>query len=131
MSFNSAVIEIGNNADNNIDEMNNNIDDNDDDKKIPNNERTTTLYLTKYEKTKILGTRAIQISRKAPIMININNNIIGSGSGGDNNSNNDSKDPIRIAEKELYEKKIPLIIRRYLPDGYYEDWDVNELIICD
>jgi DNA-directed RNA polymerase I, II, and III subunit RPABC2 len=26
-------------------------------------------------------------------------------------------DPLKIAMKELREKKIPLIIRRYLPDG--------------
>jgi len=28
-------------------------------------------------------------------------------------------DPITIAEKELAEKKIPFIIRRYLPDGSF------------
>ena len=26
-------------------------------------------------------------------------------------------------------KKVPIIIRRYLPDGSYEDWSVEELII--
>ena len=26
-------------------------------------------------------------------------------------------------------KKVPIIIRRYLPDGSYEDWAVDELII--
>ena len=28
-------------------------------------------------------------------------------------------DPLQIAIKELNQKKIPLIIRRYLPDGWY------------
>lgn len=28
-------------------------------------------------------------------------------------------------------RKIPIIIRRYLPDGSYEDWGVDELIISD
>lgn len=28
-------------------------------------------------------------------------------------------DPLQIAIKELREKKIPLIVRRYLPDGQY------------
>ena len=28
-------------------------------------------------------------------------------------------DPLQIAIKELREKKIPLIVRRYLPDGWY------------
>lgn len=31
------------------------------DKKIPENERNTTPYMTKYERARILGTRALQI----------------------------------------------------------------------
>lgn len=31
------------------------------DKKIPNDQRITTPYMTKYEKARILGTRALQI----------------------------------------------------------------------
>ena len=31
------------------------------DKKIPEGERTTTPYMTKYERARILGTRALQI----------------------------------------------------------------------
>ena len=38
-------------------------------------------------------------------------------------------DPYKLAEMELSEKKIPFIIRRYLPDGSYEDWRVAELYI--
>jgi DNA-directed RNA polymerase I, II, and III subunit RPABC2 len=38
-------------------------------------------------------------------------------------------DPLQIALKELREKKIPLIIRRYLPDDSYEDWSIDELEI--
>jgi DNA-directed RNA polymerase I, II, and III subunit RPABC2 len=37
-------------------------------------------------------------------------------------------DPLQIAIKELAQRKIPLIIRRYLPDGSFEDWSVSELI---
>lgn len=37
-------------------------------------------------------------------------------------------DPLQIAIKELREKKIPLTVRRYLPDGYYEDWTCEELL---
>lgn len=40
-------------------------------------------------------------------------------------------DPLAIAQKELVAKKIPLIVRRYLPDGSYEDWSVAELITSD
>lgn len=37
-------------------------------------------------------------------------------------------DPLQIAEKELAAKKIPLVVRRFLPDGSYEDWLVSELL---
>jgi DNA-directed RNA polymerase I, II, and III subunit RPABC2 len=37
-------------------------------------------------------------------------------------------DALQIAIKELSQRKIPLIIRRYLPDGSFEDWSVSELI---
>lgn len=30
-------------------------------KKVPNEKRTTTPYMTKYEKARVLGTRALQI----------------------------------------------------------------------
>lgn len=40
-------------------------------------------------------------------------------------------DPLQIAAKELRERKIPIIIRRYLPDGSFEDWGIDELIISD
>lgn len=40
-------------------------------------------------------------------------------------------DPLQIAMKELKERKIPIIIRRYLPDNSYEDWSIQELIIVD
>jgi len=76
-------------------------------------ERITTQYLTKYEKARILGTRALQISMNAPIMVELEGET----------------DPLEIAQKELREKKIPIIIRRYLPDGSYEDWSIEELIV--
>ena len=38
-------------------------------------------------------------------------------------------DPLEIAKKELRFRKIPLMIRRYLPDGSHEDWNVRELTI--
>jgi DNA-directed RNA polymerase I, II, and III subunit RPABC2 len=38
-------------------------------------------------------------------------------------------DALAIANKELREKKIPLIIRRFMPDGTYEDWKVKDLIV--
>ena len=38
-------------------------------------------------------------------------------------------DALEIAEKELHQKCVPFIVRRYLPDGTYEDWPVSDLII--
>ncbi|OJJ57094.1 hypothetical protein ASPSYDRAFT_47393 [Aspergillus sydowii CBS 593.65] len=81
-------------------------------KKIPNEERTTTPYMTKYEKARVLGTRALQISLNAPVLVDLEGET----------------DPLQIAIKELNQKKIPLIVRRYLPDGTYEDWTCEELL---
>ena len=36
--------------------------------------------------------------------------------------------PLQIAMKELREGKIPFTVRRYLPDGSFEDWDVKDLL---
>jgi DNA-directed RNA polymerases I, II, and III subunit RPABC2 len=38
-------------------------------------------------------------------------------------------DPLIIAERELYAKTIPFIVRRYLPNGNYEDWAVDDLVV--
>ena len=78
--------------------------------------RSTTPFLTKYEKARVIGARALQISKNAPILVNLNPG---------------ESDPILIAEKELRESKIPFIIRRFLPDGSYEDWSVRELKLSD
>lgn len=44
---------------------------NENDKKIPDEKRTTTPYMTKYERARVLGTRALQI-RLAPPMCRFN-----------------------------------------------------------
>jgi DNA-directed RNA polymerases I, II, and III subunit RPABC2 len=41
----------------------------------PNEEKVTTKYMTKYEKARILGTRALQISMNAPIMVEADGEI--------------------------------------------------------
>lgn len=75
--------------------------------------RITTKYMTKYERARVLGTRALQIAMCAPLMVELDGEI----------------DPLTIAMKELKARKIPFIIRRYLPDGSFEDWGLDELII--
>lgn len=80
---------------------------------VKKEDRITTPYMTKYERARILGTRALQIAMNAPVLVDIEGET----------------DPLQIAQKELSEKKIPLIVRRYLPDNSYEDWAVDELIV--
>ncbi|OAG29217.1 DNA-directed RNA polymerases I, II, and III subunit RPABC2 [Nematocida displodere] len=74
--------------------------------------RYTSPIMTKFERAKILGIRAQQISMSAPIMVEYG----------------DETDPIEIAKKELREKKTPLIVLRRLPDNTYEKWPVKDLI---
>ncbi len=69
--------------------------------------------LTKYERARIIGVRAIQLSNGATPMINVDN------------INNVSE----IAERELIEYKIPIIIRRKMPDGSYVDIRVCDMVI--
>jgi DNA-directed RNA polymerase I, II, and III subunit RPABC2 len=80
-----------------------------------NIQRRTIPFLTKYEKSRIIGKRAMQISKGSPPLVEIG----------------DLENPIDIAKKELMERKIPFIIRRPLPDGSYEDWRVDELRILE
>jgi DNA-directed RNA polymerase I, II, and III subunit RPABC2 len=74
----------------------------------------TIPMLTKYEKTRILGQRAKQINNGAKPLIPITPNMI---------------DGYLIALKELEEKKIPVIIRRPLPNGASEYWHLKDLEI--
>lgn len=74
----------------------------------------TIPILTKYEKTRILGIRAKQINNGAQPMVTINTQII---------------DGYLIALKELEEKKIPIIIRRPIPNGASEYWHLKDLEI--
>lgn len=91
--------------------------------KFFNNEPELSLFIEfdcfslrhRYERARVLGTRALQIAMCAPIMVELENET----------------DPLQIAMKELKQRKIPIIIRRYLPDHSYEDWSIDELIIID
>lgn len=72
----------------------------------------TVPILTKFEKTKILGLRAKQINNGAKPMITLKNPVI---------------DGYLIALKELEEKKIPVIIRRPIPNNTSEYWHLKDL----
>jgi DNA-directed RNA polymerase I, II, and III subunit RPABC2 len=74
----------------------------------------TIPYLTKYEKARILGQRAKQIETGSRPFIKIPENIV---------------DGHIIAELELKEKKIPFIIKRPIPGGGCEYWNLKDLEI--
>ena len=72
----------------------------------------TIPYLTKYERARVLGQRAKQIETGAKPLVNVPENVI---------------DSYIIAELELKEKKIPFIIRRPIPGGGSEYWNLRDL----
>ena len=74
----------------------------------------TMPFLTKYEKTRILGQRAKQLNQGAQPMIPVDKKII---------------DGYLIAQLELQQKALPFIIRRPLPGGKSEYWRVSDLEI--
>ncbi|KAF9539647.1 DNA-directed RNA polymerases I II and III subunit RPABC2 [Mortierella hygrophila] len=82
-------------------------------KAVAKEDRTTTPYMTKYERARILGARALQLSMNAPVLVDLEGET----------------DALNIAMKELNNKMIPLVVRRYLPDNTYEDWEVSEMIL--
>ena len=73
--------------------------------------RTTAPFFTKYEVAKIIGVRATQLSRNAPVLVPLEK--------GD--------DPHSIATREFLAGVIPFIIRRPLPSGKAEYWHLDEL----
>jgi len=69
--------------------------------------------ITRFEKARIVGARALQISMGAPILLEINEAI---------------SNPIDIALEELEGDILPITIRRTLPDGTYQDIPLKWLI---
>jgi DNA-directed RNA polymerase subunit K/omega len=72
----------------------------------------TIPFLTKYEKARVLGQRAKQIETGAKPFISVPENVI---------------DGYVIAELELQQKRIPFIIRRPIPGGAFEYWNIRDL----
>ncbi len=78
---------------------------------------TSPPFLTVYERTKILGTRANQIADGARSFINpaaIPAHIT---------------NPLDIAKLELEQRLLPFIIERPMPDGTFEYWRLSDLLI--
>ncbi len=82
--------------------------------RIPDTERQSYNLMTKFEKTIVISTRAEQIARGSPPTIQTDLTV-----------------PIAIAEEELNQNKIPIIIRRPITEGAerkYEEWNAKDLI---
>jgi len=58
--------------------------------------------LTRFERARIVGARALQISMGAPVLLDLSESTMS---------------PIKIGELELQEGVLPISIRRSLPDG--------------
>ena len=78
---------------------------------VKSEDRVTKPMLFEFERVRILGERATQISMGAKPMI----------------KNVDNLDPKIVAKMELENKVIPLIIIRELPNGLMEKWKISEL----
>jgi DNA-directed RNA polymerase subunit K/omega len=72
----------------------------------------TIPFLTKYERTRVIGQRAKQINSGAKAFVKVPENVI---------------DGYLIAELELMQKRIPFIIRRPTPGGGCEYWNLKDL----
>lgn len=82
-------------------------------KLVPQSQRRTMPILTRFERARILGYRATQLSQGAPALVSV-------GSSGD-------IDHIAVATEELRRGTLPFRIRRWMPDNTYELWKLNEL----
>ncbi len=69
--------------------------------------------LTRFEKARIAGARALQISMGAPILVEPSEHL---------------SNPIDIALKELESGILPMTIRRTLPDETYQDIPLKWLL---
>jgi DNA-directed RNA polymerase subunit K/omega len=69
--------------------------------------------LTRFERARIVGARALQISMGAPILVDVSEVF---------------SSPIDIALKEFEAGILPITIRRVLPDGTYQDIPLKWLL---
>lgn len=80
----------------------------------PDENHTTYPFVTLYEKTKIVGLRANQLSQGSRPFIDVPKEVT---------------DVRAIARLEFEQKRLPFIIKRPLPNGTYEYWRLIDLMI--
>ena len=67
--------------------------------------------LTRFEKARIMGARALQLSLGAPVFITIPKNTVSS---------------LEIAMEELNQRLLPIVIKRSLPNGDYQNIPIDK-----
>jgi DNA-directed RNA polymerase I, II, and III subunit RPABC2 len=69
--------------------------------------------LTRFEKARIIGARALQLSLGAPSLTPLTESV---------------RDTITMADAELMGKALPISLRRILPNGQYQDIPIRWLL---
>lgn len=92
------------------------VESNDSTKSTKTKKRKTSPYMTKFEFTKLISARAIQISVSSDPYLDEDAEMM---------------EPLDIAKKELYDRTIPWAVCRRLPDGSEEIWHVRDMHIMD
>ena len=69
--------------------------------------------LTRFERARIVGARALQVSLGAPILVQLPVGV---------------SDPIDISIEELNERVLPMTVRRTLPEGSFQDIPLIDLM---
>jgi DNA-directed RNA polymerase I, II, and III subunit RPABC2 len=82
-------------------------------KHLDDNHRTQP-FLSVFERTKILGFRANQLSQGARPYILVPEHV---------------SNVLEIAKLELEQRRLPFIVKRPLPDGTFEYWRLSDLML--
>jgi DNA-directed RNA polymerase I, II, and III subunit RPABC2 len=75
--------------------------------------KKTSKILSRFEKARLIGTRAVHISMNSPPVVDTKGET----------------DALIIANMEFEQKKIPLKVLRELSDGTVEEWNLKEFLI--
>jgi DNA-directed RNA polymerase subunit K/omega len=68
--------------------------------------------VTRYEYTRVLGARALQLSLGAPVLVKLPRTV-------------DERNTLEVARFELEENAVPMVIVRVYPDGHRETIDLS------
>lgn len=68
--------------------------------------------ITRFERTRVLGARALQLSLGAPVLVKLPAKM-------------DKRDTLSVARYELGKKAVPIVVVRTKPDGEKEVVELN------